>query len=251
MRAKLPALMSFAILVVLSELAVRLQWLPAYLFPAPTAVLQALQDNAAEIAQATRWTATGAAEGLFLSILLGGSCAVLFSLSKFLRQAVLPFAVFFQTVPIIAVAPLLVIYFGFGLPTVIAAAFIVSLFPMIANTLLGLESVDPALVDLFRLYGASRWQTLWKLRLPSAYAHVYSGLKISIGLALIGAIAGEFVAGGGLGGLIDSARTQQRIDLVFAALLVLALMGLLGLGLLRLLHFGLQRVRPFDIHLKD
>jgi NitT/TauT family transport system permease protein len=186
-----------------------------------------------------------------MSVLLGSFIAVSFSLSPFLRKAVLPFAIFFQTVPIIAIAPLLVIYFGFGAPTVIAASFIVSIFPIIANTLLGLESVEKSKLELFKLYSSSRWQTLWKLQFPSAYTSIYAGLKVSIGLAIIGAIAGEFVAGGGLGAMIDSARTQQRIDIVFGALLLLSFMGLCCIACLKGVHILLQRIRPYGLHLKD
>lgn len=251
MKKLFPALLSFVVLMLLAEIAVRMGLVPAFLIPAPTQVLGALFENLGEFAQATAQTFSGTLWGFLLSVVTGGLLAVAFSWSAFLRQAVLPFAVFFQTVPIIAIAPLLVIYFGFGPPTVIAASFIVSFFPIVANTLLGLQSVDPAQVDLFRLYGASPCQELWKLRLPSAYPSIYAGLKVSWGLAIIGAIAGEFVAGGGLGALIDSARTQQRIDLVFGALLLLALMGLGGLWILQLLHHLLQKIRPLGIHLKD
>jgi NitT/TauT family transport system permease protein len=250
-RWNLPALFSFLILALALEISVRLSWLPEFLVPAPTRVLKTLLENQGEFLRAFGETLEGSLAGLALSILFGSIVAILFSLSPFLKKSILPFAVFFQTVPIIAVAPLLVIYFGFGMPTVIAASFIVSLFPIIANTLLGLESVEAGKLDLFRLYGASPWQILWKLRAPSAYASVYAGLKVSIGLAIIGTIAGEFVAGGGLGALIDSARTQQRIDLVFGALILLSLMGIVLISLLRLGHILLQKHRPYGLHLKD
>jgi NitT/TauT family transport system permease protein len=250
-RLNLPALFSFISIIAVFEFAVRLNWLPAFLFPAPTTVLNTLLENKGDFTKAFLETLQGSMTGLFLSIFCGLSLAILFSLSEFLRRSVLPFAVFFQTVPIIAIAPLLVIYFGFGMPTVIAAASIVSVFPIIANTLLGLESVSKAELELFKLYGASPTQTLWKLKLPNAYGSIYAGLKVSIGLAIIGAIAGEFVAGGGLGAMIDSARTQQRIDIVFVALGLLSVMGLLCIYLLKILHRSLQKVRPYGLNLKD
>lgn len=247
----LPALLSLIIAIVVFELSVRLGWIPAFLFPAPSMVLATLVENKSEFTTAFFETLRGSMSGLLLSIVLGTTLAILFSLSEFLRKSVLPFAVFFQTVPIIAIAPLLVIYFGFGMPTVIAAAFIVSIFPIIANTLLGLEGVSKAELELFKLYGASATQTLWKLKFPNAYGSIYAGLKVSIGLAIIGAIAGEFVAGGGLGALIDSARTQQRIDIVFAALGLLSVMGLACIYLLKILHRSLQKYRPYGLYLKD
>lgn len=250
-RLNWPALLSFVVLIVIFEVCVRLGWIPAFLFPAPSTVLNTLMESKNEFATAFLETLRGSLTGLLLSIVIGTGLAVLFSLSSFLRKSILPFAVFFQTVPIIAIAPLLVIYFGFGMPTVIAAAFIVSIFPIIANTLLGLESVSQGELELFKLYGATPIQTLCKLKLPSAYSAMYAGLKVSIGLAIIGAIAGEFVAGGGLGAMIDSARTQQRIDIVFAALGLLSVMGLACIFLLKLLHRSLQKIRPYGINLKD
>jgi NitT/TauT family transport system permease protein len=117
---------------------------------------------------------------------------------------------------------------------VVAAAAVVSVFPVIANTLAGLLSVDPNLADLFRLHGATRLATLWKLRLPWALPHLLTGLRIAAGLAVIGAIVGEFVGGGGLGVVVLGAMRQQRTDLVFAAIgyasgLGLALFAAVGL----------------------
>lgn len=251
MKLNLEAILTFIFAVAFWELASHLELIPQYLFPSPTQVLESLYLNRSEFFTAFAQTLKGTVSGFLLSLILGTLIAMVFSLSAFLRKAILPFAVFFQTVPIIAVAPLLVIYFGFGLPTVIAASFIVSFFPIVANSLLGLESADPGAMDLFKLYGATSTEVLLKLKLPASYPLMYAGWKVSIGLAIIGTVAGEFVAGGGLGAMIDAARTQQRIDLVFAAL---ALLTVLGIGLmctLRLSHFLLQKYRPYGLHLKE
>jgi NitT/TauT family transport system permease protein len=144
--------------------------------------------------------------------------------------------VFFQTVPIIAIAPLLVIWVGWD-KTVAASAFIVSVFPVIANTLTGLLSVDPALRDLFTLYGASPLARLWKLRLPAALPSILTGLRIAAGLAVIGAIVGEFITGSGIGGIITISRTQQRVDKVFAGLLMATALGILLFLLINLISF--------------
>ena len=155
--------------------------------------------------------------------------------------------IFFQTVPIIAIAPLLVIYFGYGPQTIIAAAVFVSIFPILASTLIGLDTIDKSLVELFKIYKISPTRTLFYLRIPGSYPFIYSGIKISSGLAVIGVVAGEFVAGGGLGSLIDTSRTQQRIDLVFACLLGLALIGLLQIMLLAMINSLIVRWRPFRL----
>jgi NitT/TauT family transport system permease protein len=117
---------------------------------------------------------------------------------------------------------------------VVASAFIVSIFPVIANTLNGILSTDPALRDLFRLYDASPAATLWKLRFPAALPQILTGLRIAGGLAVIGAIVGEFIGGQGLGSVIDIARTQQRTDKVFAAVLLASVLGLALFGVINI-----------------
>lgn len=240
-----PPLVSLVVLTFTWELLVRGEWVSPLLLPAPSQVGATLWAELPMFQTAFSETATSVGAGFVLSVCLGFFVAVLFSLNSFLKHSLLPFAVFFQTVPIIAIAPLLVIYLGFGPPTVISSTLIVSIFPMIASSLAGLDSVDKNSVDLFRLYHASAWQTLWKLRVPKALASIFAGLKITAGLAVIGAVAGEFVAGGGLGALIDSARTQQRLDIVFAAIFLLSFLGLLLIFLIDFLQWVLFRWRPF------
>lgn len=245
-RKSIPALFSFFFLVLALESLVYWEIVSYTLIPAPSMVLEVFMTLHEEFTEAFLETFINTIQGLGLSIFIGGFIAIVFSLSDLLKRAILPFAVFFQTVPIIAIAPLLVIYFGFGSPTVIASSFIVSLFPVIANTLLGLEATPQLQLDLFRVHQASALQVLYKLRLPWAYSHIYGGLKISAGLSIVGTIAGEFVAGGGLGAMIDSARTQQRVDIVFAALLLLSIMGLIFVGTLALANKWILLRRPFD-----
>jgi NitT/TauT family transport system permease protein len=156
-------------------------------------------------------------------------------------------------VPIVAVAPLLVLWFGPGLRAVAVSAFIVSVFPVIANTLAGIRGVDPRLRDLFRLYGASRFDTLFKLELPFALPSIATGLRVASGLSVIGAIVGEFVAGfseghAGLGITVLAAYRQLRTELLFAAVM---LASLLGLGLFSAVNlvssFVLRRFRAIAI----
>jgi NitT/TauT family transport system permease protein len=246
-----PPLLAFIVLTAAMELAARFEMINAALVPPPSEILKTLIDLRADFAIAFFETAQNTFVGLGSSFALGFSIAVLLSLSPWLRKATLPFAIFFQTVPIIAIAPLLVIYFGFGAGTVIASSLIVSIFPVLASTLLGLQSVDPGELELFRLYKASRIQTLIHLRLPRAYPSIYAGVKIAIGLSVIGSVAGEFVAGGGLGALIDSARTQQRIDIVFGALILLSGLGLILIASAQFLNLMINKVRPYGLYLKD
>jgi NitT/TauT family transport system permease protein len=235
MKRVVPPLIPFVVITLALEWMVRSGAAPSYLVPAPSAVLRALLDSRDELAAAMAKTSAAALIGFALSTLTGIAVAVLLSSSRAIQRAFYPYAVFFQTVPIIAIAPLLVIWFGYGMKTVIASAFIVSIFPVIANTLTGLLSTDPALRDLFQMYGASAGVTLVKLRFPAALPQILTGLRVASGLAVIGAIVGEFIGGQGLGSVVDVARTQQRVDKVFAAVLLASVLGLALFGLINLI----------------
>ncbi|MEO7032412.1 MAG: ABC transporter permease [Polyangiaceae bacterium] len=227
----LPPLLTFFAVIGLWEGAVRALHVPAFLVPPPSAVLVTAWAERAALSGSLLTTAEGACLGFLLSVTLGTSVGVLFSLSRWLERGLYPYALFLQTVPIVAVAPLLVLWFGPGLRAVSVSAFIVSVFPVIANTLAGLRSVDPRLSDLFRLYGAKLGDTVFKLRLPTAIPSMLTGYKVASGLSVIGAIVGEFVAGfsegnAGLGITVLAAYRQLRTDLLFAAVLLASLLGL-------------------------
>jgi NitT/TauT family transport system permease protein len=244
-----PPLATFAAVTVLWELSVRALAVPKFLVPAPSAVLGAIASDAATLAESMATTSEGALAGFGLSMLFGISAGLVLSLSPIIERGLYPYALFLQTVPIVAVAPLLVIWFGPGLRAVAVSAFIVSVFPVIANTLAGIRGVDPRLRDLFRLYGASRFDTLFKLELPFALPSIATGLRVASGLSVIGAIVGEFVAGfseghAGLGITVLAAYRQLRTELLFAAVM---LASLLGLGLFSAVNlassFVLRRFR--------
>jgi NitT/TauT family transport system permease protein len=231
----LPPVAVFVIVTVLAEVLVQTGVVWEYILPRPSQVLRELATNR------TLWHAAGqtglsAVMALVLSTAIGILGAVGLSSARWVERAFYPYAVFFQTVPIIAIAPLLVIYLGYGMQTIVASSFIVSIFPVLASTFTGLRSTDPALVDLFRLYGAGRLATLWKLRLPAALPSILTGLRVAAGLAVIGAIVGELIGGGsGLGDEIEAARTRQRADMVFAAILLAALLGLAMFAIINLI----------------
>ena len=224
-RQALPPLVPMIVALVGAEVAVQEAWVPAFLVPAPSSIFASIVHDWPELWRATLDTTVAALTGFGMSILIGSSIAITLFSRPWVRRALYPYAVFFQTVPIIAIAPLLVIWFGWD-RTVVASAFIVSIFPVIANTLTGLLSTDPALRDLFKLYDAGRLATLFKLHLPFALPHILSGLRIAAGLAVIGAIVGEFITGAGIGGSIMVSRQQSRVDKVFAGLLLASLVGI-------------------------
>jgi NitT/TauT family transport system permease protein len=228
----LPPLLTFIVVVGAWEIIVRAFDVPQWEVPAPSLVAKVAYSRAGTLMQATLNTAESALIGFFASLLVGVACGMILGSARWIERSVYPFTIFLQTVPLVAVAPLLVLWFGPGLPSVAISAFIVSLFPVIANTFSGMRSVDPALRDLFRLYGASPLATLFKLRLPHALPDILTGLRIAAGLAVIGAIVGEFVAGligenAGLGVLILSANRNFQTAKVFAAVILASLLGLI------------------------
>jgi NitT/TauT family transport system permease protein len=249
-----PPLTLILILAVSGEFILDALGVPAYLCPRPGDVIESAWDQGAMLVTALARTGLAALLGLLGSAIGGGLIALALSLNGWIRRAVYPLMVFFQTVPIVAIAPMMVIWVGYGRPAVTLSAFIVSLSPIIANTLQGLLSADPALLDLFRLKKASPGMTLFKLRLPSAIPQYLTGLRIAAGLSVIGAIVGEFVAdtfdgGGGIGTLIQGAIKEQDTALVFAALLGSTLLGLLfflcvgGISRLALRHLHIAETR--------
>ena len=227
-----PPLVVFVGVLLLWQLLCTVLVLPAYLVPAPSRVATAALANLGPLATATGLTAAAAVLGLIISLLLGTAIAVLFSQSRLLARSLYPYAIFLQTVPVVAVAPLIVIWFGTGLASVVLVSVMISLFPVITNGTTGLTRVDPTYLELFAMRDASRRQILLKLRLPGAVPYLVTGAKISSGLAVIGAIVGEFfagygVAGYGLGYLIMQASGQLKTAELFAAILACTLLGLL------------------------
>ena len=227
-QAVLPALG----LALLWEAYVRLRGVDPVFLPAPSRVLAAGWRSAGLLASHARYTLAEAALGLGLALLAGAALGAAISLSPLLRRALYPLLVVSQTIPMIALAPLLVIWFGFGiLPKVLVVA-LVCFFPISVAVADGLGSAAPEMERLLRSMGASRWQLFLKVRLPHALPTLFSGLRIAVTYAMIGAIFGEYVgAYEGLGILMQTAKSSYRTDLVFAAIAVTAVVSI-GLFLL-------------------
>lgn len=204
--------------------------------PSPLVVAHTMWSERDILTRGFIATGTSAILGLLLSVLLGVLVSIGFSQSKLVRTAFYPYVVFLQTVPIVAIAPLLITWFGYGFKTVVLVATIISLFPIVSNVTAGLISIDDNLKDLFRLSQATRWQTLIKLRIPHALGNLVLGMRISAGLAVIGAIVGEFFVGSGaqnyagLGTVITGWQNLARTDAVIAAVFVSTLLGLVMLA---------------------
>jgi len=211
------------------ELVVRVKGIPPYVLPGPGLVFSTLVADWPVLFDSLAVTLTTTLQGFLLAVIGGVGLAVVFSQSRLVEYSLYPYAVTLQVTPVVAVAPLLLIY----LPqqaAVLACAWIVAFFPVLANTTLGLNSTDRNLVDLFRLYGASRLQVLRYLKLPAALPYMLGGIRIAGGLALIGAVVAEIAAGSagagsGLAYRIAEAGYRLNIPRMFAALLLLSAAG--------------------------
>ena len=243
----------FAVLVIIWALAVRVFDVKAYILPSPSAVFDVFVTEFRTLMSAAGATAAGAGLGVFISVVAGVTIAILFSQSTLIRMSCYPYAIFLQTMPIVAVAPLIVLWFGFGFQSVTTVVVIISLFPIITNATTGMTSLDPGHVELFKLYNASRWQLLFKLRLPSAVPHIVTGARISSGLAVVGAIVGEFFAGAtdklkGLGYYVQSTGSLLKTDMLFACIFLSAALGVAIFLLVSLVSRGILRTWTFDLN---
>lgn len=213
------------------EFAVRRNGIPPYILPGPLLIGQTLVADWGTLSGSLWITLRITFLALAAAVVVGVTLAVLFTQSKWLEMSLLPYAVILQVTPIVAIAPLIIIWAGDVNLALLICAWIVAFFPILSNTILGLNSADHNLVNLFELYGATRWQTMRHLKLPAALPYFLAGLKISGGLALIGAVVAEFVAGtggsaSGLAYRILEAGYQLKISRVFAALLMISLSGI-------------------------
>jgi len=218
--------------IALWEFLVRHYNVPPFVLPAPSAIWAAFIENFATL-MASLWTTLSITLAAFALAVIGGvTLALLFSQSRIIETALYPYAVILQVTPVVAIAPLILIWVGFDHIDValLILAFIVAFFPILSNTTLGLKSADHNLIDLFRLYGASRWQIMWKLQFPTALPYLLGAMKVSGGLALIGAVVAEFVAGSGtatgLAWRIVEAGNRLQIAKMFAALALLSALGI-------------------------
>jgi NitT/TauT family transport system permease protein len=225
------ALAVFAALIVIWQLILWIFHVPPYMLPSPWAVARATGARFPALLNASLLTAEEAGGGLLASILAGVVIALLFAQSRWVRRMLYPYTILLQTVPIVAVAPLILMWVGAGTAAVALIAFIISLAPIIANTTQGLISVEENLVHLFLMHSASRAQILFKLRLPHAVPSLFVGIRIASGISVIGAITGELYAGssrvgeGGLGYSILYASSQLQTDYLFALVLAATALG--------------------------
>jgi NitT/TauT family transport system permease protein len=230
---------TFGVLVLAGwEAGVHMGEIPEYLLPGPVAVVGAFLADPAGLLASLLSTLAVTFTALAVSAVLGAAMAMATASSRLARAAIQPWAVILQVTPIVAIAPLVIIWVNDPFTSLVVCATIVAFFPVFANTAAGLAAAPPELLDLFHLYGAGRARTLWLLRLPAALPYFLAGLRISGGLALVGAVVAEFVAGSGgfasgLAYRIMEAGFRLQVPRMFAALVLLSLAGIainVGLG---------------------
>jgi NitT/TauT family transport system permease protein len=227
----LPPLAVAVLLIVLWQGTVMALNIKPYLLPSPFQVFQAIARDRWSLLEASWLTARCALTGFTICLVLGTALGLIFARSPFLRRGLYPYAVFLQTVPIIAVAPLILNWLGPGFASMVTVVVVVAIFPIIANVTEGALSVDRSMRDLFRVYGATAWQTLRSLEFPFVIPHLLTGARSCGGLSVIGAIVGEFFAGHttrshGLGFLIPQRIQWMKTDEAFAAVLAATVLGL-------------------------
>jgi NitT/TauT family transport system permease protein len=227
----LKSLIVLGCLIALWEAIVWLNHLPPYMLPGPRLVLESFIARFPSLAESVWITSEEALGGLVASIVAGIAAALVFAQWKWIRQLVYPYTILLQTVPILAIAPLIINWIGPGISAVTTVAFIICLAPIIANTTQGLVSVDESLVNLFTMHKATPLQVLFKLRFPNALPSIFTGIRISTGISIIGAITGELFAGstrvgeGGLGYAILYAYSQMETSYMFALVVAASVLG--------------------------
>ncbi len=241
----LPVVVMLAALLLWDRIVV---WneIPHYILPGPGRVWDSLVNDWGILWEAGLLTGKITLMALGLAIVGGAGLAILFNQSRMVEMSFYPYAVILQVTPVVSIAPLIFIYVDSKTAGMLLCAWIVAFFPVLSSTTLGLNSVDHNLRDLYRIYGASRWQKLWMLQLPSALPYFLGGLKIAGGLSLIGAVVAELVAGtggvgAGLAARIQEAGYQLNIARMFAALTLVAAMGVLIFAALSLVSHLLLR----------
>lgn len=223
------------------ELAVYVSGVPHYILPAPSSIAATLIQKRASLFGHTMVTLQEMLLGFVLAAGSGIALAILMFEIPVLERALYPYVIGSQTVPVFAIAPLLVLWLGYGMLSKVVMAAIIVFFPIVLNTLDGLKATDPDMVNLLRMMRATRWQLLCKVRIPCALPFILSGAKIGIAISTIGAVIGEWVGSkAGLGRLMLDANSQLQVSLVFAAIVCLTLLGLVLFGLMTLLEIWLM-----------
>ena len=230
-----PPVVTFVLVAFIWEWAVILYEIPAYILPSPSRILDALVKNQGSILGHAGVTMFEAVSGFVIGSFLGAVLGTLFAYSRLFAQSLLPYVIAANTIPVVAIAPIILIWFGHGIASKIAVTAFLSFFPLALNMMKGLRSYDPTIMDVFHVAAASNWQRFLKMRLPMSLPYVFVGLKLNVTFSVIGAIIAEFVqADRGLGFVIMTAYRTLNMPRLWAAMLVSAATGILFFALVAL-----------------
>ena len=236
-KGKLHTAASLVGAVVVWESAVRLLAVPEYILPAPSRVFSDLASNFRIVANASLYTLQPMVLGFLVAVVLGVLLALLVVYSKGFEAAFYPLLVVLQIIPKIAIAPLFIIWVGFGLPSKILLVFLLSFFPIVVNSIVAFKSIEPEVFDLAKSYRASRLKIFWKVELPGALPSLFAGFKVAAALSATAAVVAEFVASdNGLGYLLLNYNGNMNTSMTFAVIVVLSLLGLVLYGTVELVE---------------
>ncbi len=233
----LPPLAAFVVMAGVWEAAVLLFEIPAYILPAPSRIWVSLIKDGGSILGHTGITLFEAVAGFTIGSCLGALLGIAFAYSRILARGLLPYVIAANTIPVVAIAPIIILWFGHGIPSKIAVTAFLSFFPLALNMMKGLQSYDHTVMDVFHVAAASPWQRFAKMRLPSSLPYVFVGLKLNVTFSVIGAIIAEFVqADRGLGFVIMTAYRTLNMPRLWAAMLMSAIIGILFFALVALIE---------------
>lgn len=235
-RNKLISYSVLSSLIIIWEIIIKLYKVPEHILPAPSAIINALIENWEILWINTRTTIIEATAGFVIAIIFGVIIAVIMNNSKLMKDILYPILVLSQTVPIIALAPLFMIWFGFGIVTKIVIVIVVCFFPITVSVVEGLETVDKDLINLMKVMKANSWQIFTKVQLPSVLPSFFSGLKIAATYSILGAVIGEWIgAKNGLGIFMTRAMNSFRTDVLFADILIVVILSIMLFKLIEII----------------
>ena len=230
-----PPIVMFILVAAVWEWAVAFYQIPPYILPSPVRIFESLVKDQGSILRHSGITLFEAVSGFLIGSFLGAVLGTAFAYSRLFAQSLLPYVIAANTIPVVAIAPIILIWFGHGIPSKIAVTAFLSFFPLALNMMKGLRSYDPIIMDVFHVSAASNWQRFIKMRLPSSLPYVFVGLKLNVTFSVIGAIIAEFVqADRGLGFVIMTAYRTLNMPRLWAAMLVSAAAGILFFALVAL-----------------
>jgi len=234
---KIIPLFVLALLIMLWHLAWKLEWIPRYMLPSPVEVVEAFINDFPLLMEHARTTLIEAGLGLLIGTTLGFICAALMDSFKIIRQGLYPILVITQTIPTVAIAPLLILWFSYGIAPKVILVVLVTFFPISVGLLEGFMSVDSDMISLMKSMKASRWQIFWHVKFPNALGEFFSGLKIAVTYSVVGAVISEWLGGlSGLGVYMTRVKKSLSYDKMFAVIIFISIISLVLMALVRVMQ---------------